>query len=581
NPMTQSTSTTSQAGLLLYLCICSHVSTVEAWELTLLHTNDVHARVEETSNSYGKCTKPPCFAGVARRFTKIQEIRSREKNVMLLDAGDQFQGTVWFNVYKGAEAAYFMNKLGYDAMALGNHEFDNNVEGLIKPFLQEVKCTVLSANIKADDTLAPHISGLYFPYKIFDVGSQKVGVVGYTSKETPALSQTGPNLVFEDEIDALQPQVDKLITLGVNKIIALGHSGFVTDKEIARRVKGVDVVIGGHSNTFLYNGEKPSSEVPAGPYPVMVKSEDGRDVPVVQAFAFGKYLGYLKVTFDEAGNVVQSTGNPILLDSSVPEDPSILADVNKWKKALANYSSQYVGETLVYLNGTFEECRFRECNLGNLICDAMVHHNIKYADELQWNHVSSCIVQGGSIRSSIDERSRNGSITMEDLIAVLPFGGTYDLVQLKGSTLRKAFEHSVRRYGGNTGEFLQVSGFHVEYDMSRPPGERARSISVLCTNCRVPVYEPLDNSRLYKVVLPSYLVEGGDGFSMIKEEKLKHDSGDMDISVVASYITERKKVHPAVEGRIKISNSNSGGSGHTILLILIGLVMALCQCWSS
>ncbi|XP_045576719.1 5'-nucleotidase isoform X2 [Salmo salar] len=515
----------SMKCLLFYLCICSHVSTVDAWELTLLHTNDVHARVEETSNSYGKCTKPPCFAGVARRFTKIQEIRSREKNVMLLDAGDQFQGTVWFNVYKGAEAAYFMNKLGYDAMALGNHEFDNNVEGLIKPFLQEVKCTVLSANIKADDTLAPHISGLYFPYKIFDVGSQKVGVVGYTSKETPALSQTGPNLVFEDEIDALQPQVDKLITLGVNKIIALGHSGFVTDKEIAKRVKGVDVVIGGHSNTFLYTGEKPSSEVPAGPYPVMVKSEDGRDVPVVQAFAFGKYLGYLKVTFDEAGNVVQSTGNPILLDSSVPEDPSILADVNEWKKALANYSSQYVGETLVYLNGTFEECRFRECNLGNLICDAMVHHNIKYADELQWNHVSSCIIQGGSIRSSIDERSRNG--------------------------------------------------FHVEYDMSRPPGERARSISVLCTNCRVPVYEPLDDSRLYKVVLPSYLVEGGDGFSMIKEEKLKHDSGDMDISVVASYITERKKVHPAVEGRIKISNSNSGGSGHTTLLILIGLVIAL------
>ncbi|XP_038824168.1 5'-nucleotidase-like [Salvelinus namaycush] len=561
-------------SILFYLCICSHVCT-EEWELTLLHTNDVHARVEETSKDSGKCTKPPCFAGVARRFTKIKEIRNRERNVMLLDAGDQFQGTVWFNVYKGAEAAHFMNKLGYDAMALGNHEFDNKVEGLIKPFLQEVNCTVLSANIKADDTLAPRISGLYFPYKVFDVDSKKVGVVGYTSKETPALSQTGPNLVFEDEIDALQLQVDKLITLGVNKIIALGHSGFVTDKEIARRVKGVDVVIGGHSNTFLYTGKQPSSEIPAGPYPVIVRSEGGRDVPVVQAFAFGKYLGYLKVTFDEAGNVLQSTGNPILLDSSVPEDPSILAEVNEWKKALANYSSQYVGETLVYLNGTFEECRFRECNLGNLICDAMVHHNIKYADELQWNHVSSCILQGGSIRSSIDERSRNGSITMEDLIAVLPFGGTYDLVQLKGSTLRKAFEHSVRRYGGNTGEFLQVSGFHVEYDMSRPPGERARSISVLCTDCRVPVYEPLDDRRLYKVVLPSYMVEGGDGFSMIKEENLKHDSGDMDISVVASYIAERKKVHPAIEGRIKISNSASGGPGHMALLIMLGLVMAL------
>ena len=94
---------------LVYFCI--YVS-VTAWDLTLLHTNDVHARVEETNIDSGKCTKGSCFAGVARRFSKIKEIRSRERNVMLLDAGDQFQGTVWFNFYKGAEAAHFMNKLG-------------------------------------------------------------------------------------------------------------------------------------------------------------------------------------------------------------------------------------------------------------------------------------------------------------------------------------------------------------------------------------------------------------------------------------------------------------------------------------
>ncbi|XP_046877126.1 5'-nucleotidase isoform X1 [Hypomesus transpacificus] len=555
---------------LVYFCI--YVS-VTAWDLTLLHTNDVHARVEETNIDSGKCTKGSCFAGVARRFSKIKEIRSRERNVMLLDAGDQFQGTVWFNFYKGAEAAHFMNKLGYDAMALGNHEFDNGVEGLIKPFLQQVQCTVLSANIKPDDKLAPQMSGNFFPFKIFDVDSQKVGVVGYTSQETPALSQPGPNVQFQEEVSAMQNQVNKLLSLGVNKIIALGHSGFVMDQKIARRVRGVDVVIGGHSNTFLYTGQAPSSEVPAGLYPFMVKSEDGRDVPVVQAYAFGKYLGYLKVTFSDTGDVLKATGNPILLDSTVPEDPDILADVQEWKKNLANYSSQYVGQTLVYLNGTFQECRFRECNLGNLICDAMVHHNIKYADELQWNHVSSCIFNGGGIRTSIDERSRNGSITMEDLISVLPFGGTFDMVQMKGTTLLKVFEHSVRRYGGSTGEFLQVSGFHVEYDISRVPGERVQSVSVLCTSCRVPIFEPLEPNRLYKMVLPSYLVEGGDGFSMIKEERLKHDSGDLDIAVLASYISERKKVHPAVEGRIRMFSSSSGRSGSMFLLILVGLLL--------
>ncbi len=110
----------SRCALLTSLCLfvlinCS--GTVSAFELTLLHTNDNHARIEETSEDSGKCSaRGPCFAGVARRFTKVSEIRKNEKNVLFLDAGDQFQGTVWFNYYKGAEAAHFMNKLGYDAM---------------------------------------------------------------------------------------------------------------------------------------------------------------------------------------------------------------------------------------------------------------------------------------------------------------------------------------------------------------------------------------------------------------------------------------------------------------------------------
>ncbi|XP_044026072.1 5'-nucleotidase [Siniperca chuatsi] len=570
--------------LCLHLCLLllqgSSVSTSASWDLVLLHTNDVHARVEQTSKHSGKCgSSGGCFAGVARRATMIKKIRSSESNVLLLDAGDQFQGTVWFNYYKGAEAAHFMNKLRYDAMVFGNHEFDNGVEGLMKPFMEEIKCPVLSANIKTDETLARTFGNSYLPFKIFTVGSERVGVVGYTSQETPALSRPGPHLRFEDEVNALQLQVNKLQTLGVNKIIALGHSGFTVDQKIAKKVRGVDVVIGGHSNTFLFTGPPPSSEFPAGPYPFMVESDDGRQVPVVQAYAFGKYLGYLKVTFDDAGNVVQSTGNPILLDSSVQEDPEVLADVEEWKKNLANYSAQVVGKTLVFLNGTAEECRFRECNLGNLICDAMIDNNIRFSDDAQWNHVSACMLNGGGVRASVDERTRNGSITMEDLISVLPFGGTFDLVQLKGSTLRKAFEHSVRRYGQSSGEFLQVSGFHAEFDLAKPPGQRVKSLRILCTKCQVPHYEPVEDDTVYKVALPSYMVTGGDGFSMIRNETLKHDSGDLDISVVSSYITQRKIVYPSVEERIKIYNAASGLRGQTaplVLLVSLGLLWTLC-----
>ncbi|XP_058881844.1 5'-nucleotidase-like isoform X2 [Acipenser ruthenus] len=443
--------------LLLELLFTSYFAA--CFDVTLLHTNDVHARVEETSVHSGKCDPGgECYAGVARRLTKINSIRKTEENVLLLDAGDQYQGTIWFNYYKGDEAAHFMNRLKYDAMALGNHEFDNGMEGLISPFLQKVNCSVLSANMKPDQKLADKISGLVLPYKIFTLGSEKVAVVGYTTKETPTLSTPGPNVVFQDEVQALQVEVDKLKTLGINKIIALGHSGFETDKIIAKKVSGVDVVIGGHSNTFLYTGTPPSNDVPAGQYPFMVDSDDGRKVPVVQAYAFGKYLGYLKVTFNKQGNVVAATGNPILLDSTITEDKDLRAEVDLWKQNLSNYSAQVIGKTMVYLNGTTEECRFRECNMGNLICDAAINHNMKYPDELRWNHVSLCIINGGDIRAPIDERSGNGTITLETLTAVMPFDGTFDLVELKGSTLRAAFEHSVRRHGQSTGEFLQVSG---------------------------------------------------------------------------------------------------------------------------
>ncbi|XP_056152197.1 snake venom 5'-nucleotidase-like [Lampris incognitus] len=565
----------SRSTVTCFLLLLCELVQVITFELTLLHTNDNHARIDETNRESGRCPKGgPCFAGVARRFTKITEIRKNEKNVLLLDAGDQFQGTVWFNYYKGSEAAYFMNKLGYDVMAFGNHEFDNGVEGLIEPFLKNVTCTILSANIKTDQTLGSTLSGYYQPYVIKHVGGEKVAVIGYTTVETPVLSLPGPHLKFEDEVQSIQVQVDKLKTLGYNKIIALGHSGFEVDQDIAKRVRGVDVVIGGHTNTFLYTGKPPSSEVPAGPYPFMVRSNDGRDVPVVQAFAFGKYLGYLKVTFDDEGNVVKAVGNPILMDSSIPQDPDVLADVEKWKVNLAHYSAQYVGQTLVFLNGTFEECRFGECNLGNLICDAMIHNNIKHSDELQWNHVSLSILNSGNIRAPIDETYKNGSITMEEILSVLPFGGTFDLVQLKGSTLKKAFEHAVHRYGSNTGEFLQVAGIHVEFDVSKPVGQRVVNMALLCTQCRVPRYEPLDLDRVYKVIMPSYIAGGGDGFNMLKQEKLKHDTGDMDISVLSKFISERKRVHPAVEGRIRLRNSDVLVA-QSFALVLLGLCLSI------
>lgn len=158
----------------------------------------------------------------------------------------------------------------------------------------------------------------------------------------------------------------------------------------------------------------------------------------------------------------------------------------------------------------------------------------------------------------------------------MPFGGTFDLVQLKGSTLKAAFEHSVHRYGQATGEFLQVGGIHVVYDISRKPGDRVVKLEVLCTQCRVPSYEPLRMDKVYRVILPSFLVGGGDGFRMIKDEVIKHDSGDQDINVVSGYISKMRVVYPAVEGRIQFSaGSHCCGSFSLMFLSVLAVIIIL------
>ncbi|XP_017679536.1 PREDICTED: 5'-nucleotidase [Lepidothrix coronata] len=551
--------------LWLWLCTAGLCAAAEL-RLTLLHTNDVHGRVEAQGAGPRRCAgdAPGCFGGVARRAARVAAERAAHPNVLLLDAGDQYQGTVWFSRFKGREAVHFMNLLRYDAMALGNHEFDEGVSGLLDPLLKNANFTVLSGNIKGKTPLGNEMMKYVNPFKIVHFDSESVGIVGYTTQETSFLSQPGNDIIFEDEIEALQVQVNKLTAMGVNKIIALGHSGFTVDKNIAQKVKGVDVVIGGHTNTFLYTGTPPSTEVPAGPYPFMVDSDDGRKVPVVQAYAYGKYLGYLNVTFDKKGNVVEAVGNPILLDSSIPEDEHIKEEVEKWRENLGNYSKE-IGKTNVYLNGTSQACRFHECNMGNLLCDAVLYENVGRPDKKSWNHVSMCILNGGGIRSPIDEQSTNGSITVEDLLSVLPFGGRFDMVKVKGSTLKEAFEHSVHRYGRGSGELLQVGGIHVVYDLSRAPGSRVVSLEVLCTACRVPSYIPLHMDEIYNVTLPSYMLFGGDGYHMLKDKNMGYSKGEPDIEVVSRYLQRMERVYPAVEGRIKFSS----GSLHKASLTLI------------
>ncbi|XP_070569172.1 snake venom 5'-nucleotidase-like [Ptychodera flava] len=560
------------------------------YSLTILHTNDVHARFEETDVYSGACSEDEraageCYGGVARRATKIQEIRNRDDNVLLLDGGDQYQGTLWFYYYKGKATAHFMNLIEYDVMALGNHEFDNNIEGIV-PFLDNVTFPVISSNI--DDTEEPSIQGKYTDSWVFDdVGGEKIAVIGYTTVTTPMISSPG-KLEFKDEIESIQAELDRLKNNdpSITKFIALGHSGIEVDLEIADKVQGVDVVIGGHSNTFLYTGDPPSIEDPIGEYPLVVNPshDPSLTVLVAQSYAYGKYLGELQVVFDDDGDVIGYDGNPILLDNSTAQDPDTLAEIEKWREPLIDFQNEVIGRTNVFLQGERAVCRTQECNMGNMITDGMLHQNIRAPDDVKWNHVAIAIWNGGGIRASITQ----GDITVEDVVTVLPFGNTVDIVQLKGEHLLESLEHSVSRYSPlvQAGEFLQISGIHVKYDVDEPSGSRVVEAEVLCTECLMPEFQPLDVDKVYTLITSNFIANGGDGYTMISDNKLLHESGNLDSETIMEYISQVSPLFDKVENRIQFVKKDECAVGsariptiHFMILFVAFLVFICGDLW--
>ncbi|MEM9972206.1 MAG: metallophosphoesterase, partial [Pseudomonadota bacterium] len=220
------------------------------YSITILHTNDFHDRFEPISRFNSGCDEEDnlageCFGGAARMVTAIEAAKARNDNWLLLDAGDQFQGTLFFQFYAGDVQAEMMTKLGYDAMAVGNHEFNNGPEGLAA-FVEKVDFPVLMSN--ADLSGSNVLDGLIEKSVVIEKNGEQIGIIGVTPVNNDELSSPGPSIVFTDPSPAIQAEVDALSEQGVNKIIVLSHSGYAVDLVIAQNTTGVDLIVGGHSN---------------------------------------------------------------------------------------------------------------------------------------------------------------------------------------------------------------------------------------------------------------------------------------------------------------------------------------------
>ena len=257
-----------------------------------------------------------------------------------------------------------MNALGYQAAAIGNHEFDSGPPALAD-FIEDANFPVLAANIDASAQVS--LTGLIEPYTVIEVGGESIGVFGLTTEETSNISSPGPDVIFTDHTAAAAATVATLQGMGINKIVALTHLGYDVDMPLAAAVSGIDVIVGGHSHTPL--GPMPDTQ---GPYPTVVTSPAGEPVLIVSAWEWGKYLGRLDVTFDSAGVVQDYNGDPIRMDDTIPADPAIAADVAVWAEPLIGLGNTVIGATDVFLNGERTPVRTSETNLGDLICDALL-----------------------------------------------------------------------------------------------------------------------------------------------------------------------------------------------------------------
>ncbi len=502
-----------------------------ALDVTILHANDTHAHLEEWSY-YGE----PINGGIARMYTAAEQVRSEVDNVLFLHAGDSFQGTLYFNQWQGEEEAYFWGKLGIDAMVIGNHEFDSG-PGTLRSFINGAEFPVISANV--DASAEPELSGVIEPYIVKEFGEAKVGIFGLTTPETAYISNAGANVKFNDEVETAKAMVAELEGMGINKIVALTHSGYSADKNLAGAVDGIDVIVGGHSHTPL----GPMGDA-VGEYPTVVSSPNGGQVLIVHDAEWGGWLGRLDVSFDEAGVVTSYNGAPIHLDESVEPNAEILQDVERFGAPIEALKNTVVGEATVLLNGAREDVRAKETNLADLICDAMLWKTSSQGTQL-------CITNGGGIRASIDP----GNITMGDVLTVLPFGNQIATFGLKGADVWAALEHGVSKVEEGAGQFPQVGGMKYTYNPNNAAGSRILSVEVKNADG---TFSPIDPDAMYKVTSNNFMRGGGDGYDMLANNAVDpYDAGAVLADAVAEYIEMNSPISVETDGRITIAEGEA------------------------
>ncbi|MFC0387308.1 bifunctional metallophosphatase/5'-nucleotidase [Muricoccus vinaceus] len=497
----------------------------EGARIALIHMNDFHSKHEGVAEGGSVCrADAPCAGGAARLAGAIGEAmaaaRAEGRAPFLLDAGDQFMGSLYYTHHRGLAEAAVQRAVGTMAMALGNHEFDNGPENLAR-YAAAVPFPLLSANLHTAEE--PLLRDRVQAFTVLESDGARIGVVGLTTPDTAGSSSPGPRLRFTDPLEAADRAAFALRRQGVGTVVVLSHLGLPADRHLAAEVEGIDAVIGGHSHLLLANGLAGA----VGPSPLLVAGK-GRDVRIATVACHGRYLGRMDLDLGADGQVAAHGGSVRPIGAGVAEDPAVAAIVAEYARPLGELRRKPVGLAA----GPFPDagCREGECALGSLIAEAALARS---------PGAEIALLNGGGLRASLP----GGVLTFGDVLAVLPFGNTLATLTIRGGALREALENGLSGLPVPRGRFPQVAGLRFTFDPAASPGQRLREVRT--------ADGPLDPDRAYRVVTNNFMRAGSDGYGVLRDAALEaYDDGPPLEEVLADHIAARGRVAPVLDGRI-------------------------------
>ncbi|WP_448205078.1 bifunctional metallophosphatase/5'-nucleotidase [Azospirillum sp. sgz302134] len=473
-------------------------------KLTFLHVNDIY----EIAPIKGQ-------GGFAPLATLLKQERARHADAVTTVGGDFLSPSLLSGTTHGEQMIALFNAMGVDAVTFGNHEFDFG-DAVVKSRIAESKFPWIGTNVLGDDG-KPYGGSVATWTKT--VGDVKVGFIGVLTPETARLSSAGPAVHFTDVKATATDAIKRLKEDGAAVIVALTHLTIEEDRELASKVKGIDLVLGGHDHDPISFYEGSTLILKAG--------HDGHYLGVAE-------LAVSTHTTDKGPvTTVTPTEWRFASTSGVAPEPEVAALVKTYTDRLDDTLAAVIGTAETDLDSRKDVARTQESSMGNLFADAM--REALKADV--------AITNGGGLRGDA-LRPAGSRITRKDIFTEMPFGNVAVLTELKGSDLLSALEHGVSKVEEKAGRFPQVSGLTFTYDPKLPAGTRVTEVKV--------GGKPLDANAVYKVATSDYLLKGGDGYGALTRGNVIIDpSGAVLITtIVMNYVEAKKTVAEKVEGRI-------------------------------